>query len=94
MVKRGTHDDWKPIMDAAFVGDAARVKKLLDAGVDPNIVSRTVHRYRPLHRAIETKKTTPRNERHEAVVKLLLERGADPKLRGTMEKLTALQLAA
>jgi ankyrin repeat protein len=88
------HADWKPIMDAAFVGDVKRVRKLLDAGVDPNTVSRTVHRYRPLHRAIELKKTTPRDQRHEAVVKLLLERGADPKLRGTIEKLTALQLAA
>lgn len=81
-------------MDAAFVGNVARLKKLLNSGADPNIVSRTVHRYRPLHRAIETKKTIPRDERHEAVVKLLLERGADPKLRGTLEKLTALELAA
>jgi hypothetical protein len=94
MRKANPHADWKPIMDAAFQGHLARLEQLLDAGADPNIVSRTVHRYRPLHRAIEPKKTTPRSERHEEVVRLLLSRGADPKLRGTMEMLTVLQLAA
>src|SRR4051812_13548867 len=81
-------------MDAAFHGQTARLKQLLDAGADPNVVSTTMHRYRPLHRAIQSKKTIPRTERHEQVVRLLLARGADPKLRGTTEKLTPLQLAA
>ena len=81
-------------MDAAFHGHSARLEQLLDAGADPNVVSATMHRYRPLHRAIESKKTIPRNERHEEVVRRLLARGADPRLRGTMEKLTPLQLAA
>src|SRR5262249_32385392 len=49
---------WKPLMDAAFRGDAATVRKLLAAGVDPNVVSSTAHRYRPLNRAIERKKLT------------------------------------
>jgi ankyrin repeat protein len=85
---------WKPIMDAAYVGDAEKIAKLLDAGADPNVISTTPHRYRPLHRAIEHKKTAPKHEGHERVVATLLERGADPKQRATMSSLTALQLAA
>ena len=81
-------------MDAAFAGDAARVWKLLKAGADPNIVSGTGHRYRPLHRLIEHKKTIPKHSGHDATLLILLKAGADPKLRGGMEKLTALQLAA
>src|SRR5687768_1911 len=38
--------DWKPLMDAAYAGDVARARKLLDAGADPNILSTTPHRYR------------------------------------------------
>jgi ankyrin repeat protein len=86
--------NWKPLMDAAYAGDVARARKLLDAGADPNCISTTPHRYRPLHRAIESKKTSPRGPEHERVVKLLLERGADPKLRATFVQITALQLAA
>src|SRR5437762_3911784 len=85
---------WKPIMDAAYVGDAEKVLRLLDAGADPNVISTTPHRHRPLHRAIEHKKTAPRHEGHDRVVAMLLERGADPKQRATMNALTALQLAA
>jgi ankyrin repeat protein len=85
---------WKPIVDAAFAGDAAKVQKLLDAGADPNVISTTPHRYRPLHRAIEHKKTAPKHEGHERVVKLLLSRGADPKLRATLNQISPLQLAA
>ena len=80
-------------MDAALAGDEARVRRLLDAGADPNVQSTTAHRYRPLHRAIEHKKTMPKHAGHERVVKLLLERGADPKLRATHANATALQLA-
>jgi ankyrin repeat protein len=85
---------WKPLMDAAFMGDVEKARKLLDAGADPNCISTTAHRYRPLHRAIERKKTMPKHEGHDRVVNLLLERGADPRLRATMGQLTALQLAA
>ena len=85
---------WKPIMDAAFVGDAKEVAKLLDGGADPNVISSTPHRHRPLHRAIERKKTAPRGEKHLVVAKLLLDRGADPHLRATHGMHTALQLAA
>jgi ankyrin repeat protein len=85
---------WKPLMDAAFAGDVPRIRKLLEAGTDANVVSATPQRYRPLHRAIEPKKTQPRDARHVEAVRVLLEGGADPHLRGTGERLTALGLAA
>jgi ankyrin repeat protein len=86
--------DWKPLMDAALAGDVERARRLLDGGADPNVLSTTPHRYRPPHRAIEHKKTMPKHVGHERVVALLLERGADPKLRATRGLMTALQLAA
>lgn len=86
--------EWKPIMDAAFAGDAKKIAKLIDAGADPNIPSPTPGGHRPLHRAIEEKKTNPRTAKHDDAVRVLLERGADPKLRGSWDKHTALQLAA
>ncbi len=86
--------DWKPIMDAAYAGDPRKIQSLLKAGADPNVLSPTNHHHRPLHRAIERKKTAPRNERHEEVVRVLLAAGADPHLRGTHGQHTALQLAA
>ena len=51
--------DWKPIMDASYGGSADVVSLLLKNGADPNILSKTAHRHRPLHRAIEHKKTSP-----------------------------------
>lgn len=86
--------DWKPLMDAAFAGDAKRIARLIDAGADPNIPSPTPGGHRPLHRAIEQKKISPRTARHEEAVRVLLQRGADPTLRGSWDKHTALQLAA
>jgi ankyrin repeat protein len=86
--------DWKPLMDACLAGDVARARRLLDGGADPNVLSTTPHRYRPLHRAIEHKKTIRKHKGHDEVVTLLLERGADPKLRATHTSYTALQLAA
>ena len=86
--------EWKPIMDSAFRGNVEALRRALAGGADPNVVSRTGHRYRPLHRAIEFKKTFKRGAGHEQVVRVLLEAGADPKLRGTFGQVTALQLAA
>ena len=85
---------WKPIMDAAYAGDAKKVAALLDAGTDPNVISTTPHQHRPLHRAIAFKKTAPRGPAHLDVVRILLDRGADPHQRATQTRLTALQLAA
>src|SRR5206468_2696 len=47
--------DWQPIMDACFAGQVAAVELLLDRGADPNVVSKSTFRYRPLHRTIERK---------------------------------------
>jgi ankyrin repeat protein len=86
--------DWQPIMDACFNAQQAAVELLLDYGADPNVVSKSTYRYRPLHRTIERKATFPRNENHVAVVKLLLERGADPLLAGTFAQVSAVAVAA
>jgi ankyrin repeat protein len=85
---------WKPLMDAAFMGDAARITKLLVGGADPNIVSTTPARHRPLHRAVEHRKTRPAGAHHEEAVRALLAGGADVKARGGMDRLTALAAAA
>lgn len=86
--------DWQPIMDACFNGQVEAVGLLLEAGADPNVVSKSASKYRPLHRTIEPKITTPRNERHVAVVALLLEHGADPLLRGGYNSVSAAAMAA
>ncbi len=94
--RRQTHAivHWKPIMDAAFTGDAKRIEKLVEEGADPNAVSTTPGAHRPLHRAIENKKTSPRTAAHERAVETLLKLGADPHQRGGYARLTALQMAA
>lgn len=86
--------DWKPIMDAAYRGDAATITALVKGGVNPNIVSGTAHRYRPLHRVIEFKKTAPRGAAHRKAAEALLRLGADPLARGTYGRVSAVQLAA
>jgi len=92
--KKPAKADWKPIMDAAYHGKAQRIKELVKQGADPNVLSATAHRHRPLHRAIEFKKTYPRTKDHVDAVRALLEGGADPKQRASFDQLTALQLAA
>ncbi|GMV83791.1 MAG: hypothetical protein AMXMBFR7_49750 [Planctomycetota bacterium] len=86
--------DWKPIMNACFYGQPELVQMLLKAGADPNILSKTPHRHRPLHRTIEHKKTLPKTKAHDRVVEVLLAAGADPLQRGTYHRWTALALAA
>jgi hypothetical protein len=85
---------WKPLMDAAFAGDAPAVRRLLKAGADPNMLSNSTFRHRPLHRAIEHKKTIPKTSGHEQVVRLLLDAGADPRARALVSRVTAFALAA
>lgn len=72
---------WKPIVDAAFAGRADMVRMLLDAGADPNVVSRTGSRHTPLTRVTQHHVTIPRHAGHVDVVKALLDGGADPDLR-------------
>lgn len=85
---------WKPLMDAAYLGDVRCARALLRDGADPNVLSATPYRHRPLHRAIEYKKTRPHTDGHEQVIRALLKYQADPKLRATFDQHTALQLAA
>ncbi len=90
----GLAKDWQPIMDACFIGQVEAVELLLDAGADPNVVSKAASKYRPLHRTIEPKITTPRDERHVRIVGILLDRGADPMLRGAYNSVSAVAMAA
>lgn len=86
--------DWKAILDSCYNGRAKSVGAMLKAGADPNVLSKTAHRHRPLHRVIEHKKTRPTHEGHEACVQILIEGGADSSARGCFTRVTALQLAA
>lgn len=85
---------WKPLMDAAFAGDAPKVRRLLASGADPDMLSNSTFRHRPLHRAIEHKTTIPRTPGHEAVVRLLIAAGADPRKRALKINVSAFQVAA
>ncbi|XOV89705.1 MAG: ankyrin repeat domain-containing protein [Pseudomonadota bacterium] len=71
---------WKPIMDAAYVGAPGLVAALLDAGADPNIMSRNGHRHTPLIRCLHRQATVARTPAHTEVLELLLRSGADPNL--------------
>lgn len=84
---------WQPLMDACFFEREKLVAALLKAGADPNILSKTSHRHRPLHRVIEHKVTMPKSQAHERIIGLLLKAGADPLARGTHHDWTAVALA-
>lgn len=78
--------------DACFAGDVKAVKRLLAAGADPNALAPTRWKQRPLHRTLEFRLGKPRDERHAAIVRLLLDAGADATLRATSRALTPWEL--
>ena len=69
---------WSVLMNACFGGQPEVAAFLIDEGADVNVLAPTAHRYRPLHRAVEHKRTIPKTPGHTAAVRLLLEHGADP----------------
>ena len=85
---------WSLLMNACFGGRSEIAAFLIAAGADVNVQSPNAHRYRPLHRAVEHKKTMPKTPDHTATVRLLLEHGADPMLRGTWSLHSAVAVAA
>jgi ankyrin repeat protein len=87
---KATAVDWKPIMDAAFAGDAAGVARQLAGGVPVDVRSPNSHRHTPLVRAVEWKKSIPRTAGHHAVAEVLLAAGANPHLTGGVHRWTPL----
>ena len=47
-------------MNACYGGHDEVVAFLIDQGADVNVLAPTAHRYRPLHRTVEFKKTAPK----------------------------------
>jgi ankyrin repeat protein len=80
-----------PLMKACSFGHVEIVRRLLDAGADPNLDSGGLGR--PLDRTCCICSQTAWSPGHEATVRLLLERGAELRGRGRFG-LTALGAAA
>lgn len=91
---RAVAGHWSLLMNASFGGRPEVVAYLIAEGADVNVLAPTAHRYRPLHRAVERKVTIPKTPGHEASVRLLLEHGADPLLRGSWHLHSAIAVAA
>ena len=68
---------WKPIMDAAFVGNAECIRILVEGGADVNVVASTGARHTPLTRLCQFHKTIPKTDGHSDALDALLELGAD-----------------
>ena len=85
---------WQVLMNACYGGHAEVVAFLIEQRADVNVLAPTAHRYRPLHRTVEFKKTAPKTDGHAETVRLLLEHGADPMLRGSYYLVDAVTVAA
>ena len=85
---------WQLLHKACWVGDAQEVTRLLDAGADPNQVAPTSWRQTPLGRTLEYRITSPKHPGHVETVRVLIQRGADPKVRSTYLDMTPYELAA
>jgi len=85
---------WQLLHKACWAGDAIEVTRLLDAGVDPNQVAPTSWRQTPLGRTLEFRITSPKHAGHVETVRILLQRGADPRARSTYLDMTPYELAA
>ena len=55
---------WQVLMNACYGGHDEVVAFLIDQGADVNVLAPTAHRYRPLHRTVEFKKTAPKTAGH------------------------------
>lgn len=85
---------WQVIMNACYGGHDEVVAFLIEQGANVNVLAPTAHRYRPLHRTVEFKKTAPKTAGHAETVRLLLAHGADPLLRGSYYLVDAVTVAA
>lgn len=90
----GAARHWKPIMDAAFHGHPQVVEALIGAGADPNAVSGTASRDRPLTRCLAYRKTIAKGPGHPQVVRVLAKHGADLDAPGGGRSWTPLGHAA
>ena len=86
--------DWRLVLDAALYRRAEVIEALLECGADPNAVSRSEAKYRPLHRAIEPKPSLKDRGELGAVLTVLLSAGADPEASGCWYEGRALETAA
>lgn len=84
---------WQLLHKACWAGDAGEVERLLDAGADPNQVAPTNWRQTPLGRTLEFRITSPKHAGHVETVRVLIRRGADPRIRSTYLDMTAYELA-
>ena len=83
-------EHWKPLVDAAFLGKIESTELLLAKGVNPNIRGKGKTSHTALTRICQPHKTIGRTDAHTQIVKILLEKGADPLLPGGMDELIPL----
>lgn len=85
---------WKPIMDAAFAGNAACIDVLVRCGADVNVKAGTGAKHTPLTRLCQYHKTIPKHAGHPVALNRLINHGADPNVAAGPLALTPLGYAA